>query len=264
MSLTGIGSGGSGGGGGGSGIVPTGAINGLFTINENGDQVYFSKGNLQYQASTNTWQFAENQWDYTGEENAYINQSYSGWIDLFGWGTGNNPTFSSNHTSDYPTFNDWGNNAIANGGNIESFWRTLIIDELDYVLNYRSTTSGIRYAKAQLNGINGVIILPDDWSSSTYNLSSINTAEASFSSNIISDSQWGGIEQHGAVFLPAAGYRQDGNMVYLIGSCCYYWSASTDSYNGANGIMCFDENLYINNSYPRDYGHSVRLVRDAE
>lgn len=30
--------------------IPTGAINGLFTINENGGQVYFSQGNLQYQA----------------------------------------------------------------------------------------------------------------------------------------------------------------------------------------------------------------------
>lgn len=26
-------------------------------------KVYFSHGNLQYQASTNTWRFAENQWD---------------------------------------------------------------------------------------------------------------------------------------------------------------------------------------------------------
>ena len=34
--------------------VPEGAINGLFTINDAGTQVYFSQGNLQYQASTNT------------------------------------------------------------------------------------------------------------------------------------------------------------------------------------------------------------------
>ena len=47
---------------------PEGAINGLFTINENGDQVYFSKGNLQYQASTRTWRFAELQWDYVGND----------------------------------------------------------------------------------------------------------------------------------------------------------------------------------------------------
>lgn len=45
------------------GEVPVGAICGTFTINANGDQVYFSKGNLQYQASTNIWRFAENQFD---------------------------------------------------------------------------------------------------------------------------------------------------------------------------------------------------------
>lgn len=82
--------------------TPEGAINGLFTINENGDQVYFSKGNLQYQASTSTWRFAENQWDYvgtqnppwgdaggtvSGSDNANISETYSGWIDLFVWGT---------------------------------------------------------------------------------------------------------------------------------------------------------------------------------
>ena len=46
--------------------APEGAINGLFTINEAGDQVYFSKGNLQYIGSADTpyWRFAENQWDY--------------------------------------------------------------------------------------------------------------------------------------------------------------------------------------------------------
>ncbi|MBQ6771707.1 MAG: hypothetical protein IJP44_12120, partial [Bacteroidales bacterium] len=40
----------------------TGALNGLFSVNDS-TQVRFSQGNLQYQASTNTWQFAENQWN---------------------------------------------------------------------------------------------------------------------------------------------------------------------------------------------------------
>ena len=51
---------------------PIGAINSLFTINSNGDQVYFSQGNLQYQASTNTWKFADNQYDYIGGANSNI------------------------------------------------------------------------------------------------------------------------------------------------------------------------------------------------
>ena len=39
---------------------PTGAIKSLFSIGE-GQYVCFSKGNLQYQVSTYTWRFAENQ-----------------------------------------------------------------------------------------------------------------------------------------------------------------------------------------------------------
>lgn len=78
---------GGGGGGGTGGECPEGGINALFTIIEDGDKVYFSQGNLQYQASTNTWRFAEHQWDYVGEGNNNISPNYNGWIDLFGWGT---------------------------------------------------------------------------------------------------------------------------------------------------------------------------------
>ena len=58
-----------------------------FTINSKGDQVFFSQGNLQYQASTNTWRFAENQYDAIGEANSASSSTNEGWIDLFGWGT---------------------------------------------------------------------------------------------------------------------------------------------------------------------------------
>ena len=39
-----------------------GALPGRFTINENGDQVQFAQGNLQYQPSTGKWRFAPNQY----------------------------------------------------------------------------------------------------------------------------------------------------------------------------------------------------------
>lgn len=59
---------------------------GVFSVSAD-KQVSFSKGNLQYQASTNTWRFAENQTDYIGNSNSNISATYDGWIDLFGWGT---------------------------------------------------------------------------------------------------------------------------------------------------------------------------------
>ena len=51
-------------------------------------RVVFSPGNLQYNASTDTWRFALHQWEYIGETNKNIlSKTYDGWIDLFGWGT---------------------------------------------------------------------------------------------------------------------------------------------------------------------------------
>ena len=44
-----------------SGITAGGACSYAFPVSSSGKKVYFSKGNLQYQASTDTWRFAENQ-----------------------------------------------------------------------------------------------------------------------------------------------------------------------------------------------------------
>ena len=141
-------------------LAPAGAIRGLFTVNSNGDQVYFSQGNLQYQASTNTWRFAEHQWDYVGgvdtitgelcgnvydngikSDNALISPTYNGWIDLYGWSSNGHdhgavcyqPWSTSGDFNDYHAYGgfsyslydqtgqaEWGYNAISNGGNAEN------------------------------------------------------------------------------------------------------------------------------------------------
>ena len=67
------------------GFDANGASNALFSVGPN-TQVHFSKGNMQYQASTGTWRFAEHQYDFIGENNEQISPYYSGWIDLFGCG----------------------------------------------------------------------------------------------------------------------------------------------------------------------------------
>ena len=264
---------------------PTGAINGLFTINANGNQVWFSQGNLQYKASTGSWRFAINQYDYIGSANSNISSTYSGWIDLFGWGTsgwncGNTyyrpwdsstscsecygPSGNYNLTGSYAN-SDWGYyNAISNGGNNSHFWRTLTIEEWEYVLYGRNTSSGILFAKACVNGVNGVIILPDNWNSGYYNLYNTNSYSATYSSNTLSASQWSNIEQNGAVFLPAAGHRTATSSLG-IGTVGTYWSASHANYNN-EAMGLYFENLFIvtDESYYRYYGQSVRLVRSVQ
>ena len=262
--------------------APTGAINGLFSVSAT-QQVWFSQGNLQYKASDGIWRFATNQYDYIGNANSNISSSYSGWIDLFGWGTSgwncgntyyrpwdsNNsngslygPPGNYNLTSSYAN-SDWGYyNSISNGGNTAHQWRTLTCEEWVYVFNTRSTTSGKRYAKAQVAGVNGVILLPDNWNTSYYSLNNTNHSGASFSSNVISASNWtNSLQSHGAVFLPAAGGRY-GTSVYDVGSSGEYWSAS----NGNSGSACMVHFYggYLSTVLNERYcGESVRLVCPA-
>jgi len=264
--------------------VPTGAINGRFSVSS-GQQVYFSQGNLQYKASNGTWRFATNQYDYIGDANSNISSSYSGWIDIFGWGTsgwncGNTyyrpwdsntsngslygPHGQFNLTGSY-SHSDWGvHNAISNGGNAAGQWRTLTKSEWDYVFSQRYTSSGIRYAKAQVAGVNGVILLPDDWSTSYYNLSSTNINNAYYSSNVINFSNWtNSLQAHGAVFLPAAGGR-DGTSVYYVGIGGIYWSASYNDSSEAWEVYFGIGHITTALADGRCYGASVRLVCPAE
>lgn len=267
---------------GGGGTVPTGAINGLFTINTNGDQVYFSQGNLQY-IGTGQWKFADNQWDVIGDSQG--NSSQSTIRDLFGWGTsgydhgaiGYQPwCIINSHTYyyayGYEYYNlydqsgqaDWGYNAIVNGGNNINIWRTLTKGEWGYIFDGRITSSGIRFAKAKVSNMAGVILLPDSWSSNVYSINSPNNSDADYSINVITSSQWVILEENGAVFLPAAGYRQYTN-VSEVGVYGTYWSSSYINTVSA-GYLLFDSD-YLNpqhGSYGRNYGRSVRLVQDYQ
>lgn len=58
-----------------------------------------------------------------------------------------------------------------------------------------------------VSGVTGMILLPDNWSTSYYSLNSTNSTSANFSTNTITATQWNTLEQHGAVFLPSAGWR---------------------------------------------------------
>ena len=267
------------------GGVPVGAINGLFTINENGDQVCFSQGNLQYQASTNIWRFAENQWDYVGSGNINISEIYTGWIDLFGWATSGwnngNIYYQPWDTQDNDNYNmgygygpnsnltnayanaDWGvYNPIINGGNQPSQWRTLTREEWVYVFNNRITLSGIRHVRAKVNNVNGIILLPDDWDPIYFSLNT-HQYNTNYSSNVITASQWNVLEYHGAVFLPAAGYR-DGTLVTSVGFDGHYWSTSYSNTAHAYYVYICDTGLDPLESNIRKGGLSVRLVRDVE
>lgn len=263
---------------------PIGAVDGLFSVSET-QQVWFSQGNLQFIGSNSTpyWKFAENQWDFLGD-NGQGSVLDAVDRDLFGWGTSGfdhgavcyqpwstapeNDEYYAYGSYEYSLFDqtgeaDWGMNPISNGGNISNYWRTLSGDEWSFVFNTRNTASGSRYAKALVNGIKGVVLLPDDWSNSIYLLNGINDSNADFSINDISNSIWMEYFQcNGAVFLPSAGDRLN-TSVGGIGACGVYWSSSRSDIF-ALGLGFYDTGLNPSYEINRFYGQSVRLVRNAE
>ena len=271
-------------------VLFPGLLAGKFSVSAT-KQVQFSQGNLQaviagyngdntYTASS--WKFAEHQWDYIGYAFADPYFKTGNTVDLFGW-VGNSALRNSyglcksspyNNTDYGGSFgealkSDWGTLAITNGGNrAYSSWYTLNKDEWDYLFSTRTTTSGIRYAKATVNGKSGVILLPDDWSASYHALTSADTKTAAYTSNPITAAEWtSDFEAHGAVFLPAAG-RRDGTSVSFsyVNSSGHYWSSTSDGINNAYQVF-FDNSGLNPSSNPnpnRHYGCSVRLVRDVE
>ena len=238
-------------------------LNAFFSVSAT-KKVKFSKGNLQYQVSTNTWRFAERQYDYIGASNANISITYVGWIDLFGWGTGNNPTLASDESSKYPTFVDWGTNAISNGGNMGNQWRTLTKEEWEWLLFARSTVSGYHYAKATVNGVAGLIVLPDDWQTSYAFLTSIDDDSAPFLVNNLDLYNWTTrFEAHGAVFLPAAGFMNYYSMtIPAEGTGLYYISSTPYGTKSACYMGCDNSSLGLLKT-GRAFGNSVRLVQDV-
>ena len=240
--------------------IKYGALPGFFSVSDT-KQVKFSQGNLQYQASTNTWRFAENQYDYVGNGNKNISSTYSGWIDLFGWGTGDNPTNASENYEDYPTFVDWGVNKISNGGNRDGMWRILTLDEWNYLFNGRDRANAL-WGEATINdGFKGLVILPDNWKD--INASFVRGSGNGYDTNKFTFQEWSVMESYGAVFLPAAGAR-DGTSMSRVGTYGYCWSSTYSSNDNAYYVGFDSGNLNPSGNYHRYYGRSVRLVQDVE
>lgn len=247
-----------------------GALSGRFTINASGEKVVFSQGNLQY---VGTWQFAENQWD------CFSTSQYNDHRDLFGWGTGDAPNKVSNNNGDYGTFTDWGTNAITNGGNTEnSGWRTLTKDEWVYLFYSRENAATL-FGFGSVNGMNGLIILPDNWTtpegasftaSTTLGLTNQgsyyhNGNNDNYSHNTYTAEQWAVMESAGAVFLPAAAYRhgEDSNINYTaLGG--FYWSSTPSSTDKAYYLNFYSNDLDPQFNEMRYGGRPVRLVRSSQ
>ena len=254
-----------------------------------------------------TWRFAKHQWDIVGMgygqidentscyiggtvtdgDNRRIGSTYDGWIDLFGWGTSGwesganyyEPWSTSDNSEDFCPGGSWFNSLTGDyakadwgvynqiGKDAPGSWRTLTFDEWHYLICLR-TNAGYKYGAAKVNGIAGIVVLPDDWTlpsgcSFTCGLTnafSWRDWSRVAATNIYSAKQWIQMETAGAVFLPAAGCRY-GTSVGGVGSFCYYWSSTEQGCYVC--ILFFGSNDYDTVwQGSRVIGYSVRLVSE--
>ena len=275
-----------------------------------GKTVKFAPGNLvvTYKADGNhLWEFEKNQWDYSigdnasysvyGGRNDYGSQSNyevgGTRISHFGWGTSGigsaRPPYDI--TADYSlfTWSDWGKHFddAGNGDNsrTDGTWYTLSDDEWKYLIYTRDNYAvligkGKIHVEAENKDVSGLFILPDNWvmpsgcqftsgTSSRYTTNAYTTGSnaAGYSG------KWPDMEAAGAVFLPAAGFRdgrwgRDAVFDFFHGSndnsddhAGDYWSSSV--YDGIRAYsMQFNNGSVGTAGNERNNGISVRLVHD--
>ncbi|MBP5614096.1 MAG: hypothetical protein J6X35_08165 [Bacteroidales bacterium] len=245
-----------------------------------------------------TWRFAEHQWDFIGANpgNSVYDKNerkkQSGWIDYFCWGTSGwnsgagrwtpfglnqssslyNPggSLSNSLTGDYARA-DWGifnkiYNPVTKVNDPAGTWYTMPKDEWAYMLD---TRSGIRFALAQVGGVNGMLIFPDNWNSAWYQPTNHNNYKASYESNtmtVVNFQQQ--LESRGVAFLPAAGNQSNpqGGIYDEAVSGCYWSSTYSNVSNGNTAYGLYfkpneNNNTGTSGSHQRSHGRCVRLVR---
>ena len=206
---------------------------------------------MQYKDGTG-WRFAEHQYDYISTWNT------SDWVNHFGWatwGSGKNPLHTNMNPADYQWSTDF--QGTLDGHND---WYTLSTTEWQYLFNSRDNASSL-FGSATVNSVHGIVVLPDNWTLPSG--SSFNPGMNGWNNNTYDASAWASMEAAGAVFLPAVG-RRSGTDVNDFGEYGGYWS-STDG----GEFYAWNAHFYYNCVYPgfndvKDYGQSVRLVRNVQ
>ena len=124
-------------------------------------------------------------------------------------------------------------------------------------------------AVGTINGINGCILLPDNWQSPnniTFNSGTANENDSILYSTInnYSIEEWSIMENAGAVFLPSSGDRSLPHM-YTNWSNFHgtYWSATIIDTKSAYTFSVKPNYAQIDKSWYY-IGRSVRLVQDIE
>jgi len=230
--------------GGNNSSTGTGVCDGSFTIGKN-KKVVFSPGNLQYQRSSNTWRFAEQQYDVI--ELDHWESDSTKWIDLFEWSNSCNnfgTEYGMHVEGDYSweaqenaekrfyedtAFIDWGQK-------MGKEWFTLSQPEWEYLMEQRPNAAKL-WGMACVNGINCIVVLPDNITlPSSISFKCGETHPKTYTDKDIQDAikeknsytsaEWNQLENLGAVLF-ILNDDFDG---------CY-WTRSINTHHASNGLL---------------------------
>lgn len=243
----------------------TGMINGLFSVSPT-KRVYFSKGNLQYDGTN--WKFAENQWEVLGANGTGATGTATNYpMDFFTWGNIDSPTYNGTtyytENADLSGITDW-------GSRMGSGWYTLSKDEWLYLFGMESNKTDKsgharyrKYFRATVNGLPGIVVLPDDLSGiSDIPAESSRGTASTFSGKTYTTDAWSAMESAGCVFLPTAGFRKTDASVSHVGWSGFYWESTT--YDAGKAYTMGFDNTFVDpaGNFDRTFGFAVRLVID--
>ncbi len=212
---------------------------GRFTVDANGTKVDFSPGNLYWDGGA--FRFEANQWSFKSSWNASH-------VSHFFWSKSASVAYAGSYSESGITTSDeffTNSSSFQVAGEMAGTWRTLSKDEWGYLLETRANAVSLRaWKKLDYGTHKGLVILPDG----TENPSEVMGGITSTSN----------LETYGAVFLPAAGYRNSTDVLNA-GSIGYYWSGTPNEDNAY--LMYFDSGTVFVCRGSRNLGYAVRLVR---
>lgn len=284
-----------------------GILPGVFTVSKGADgiagtsddvKVRFSKGNLYYDSTSESYHFEDNQYDVIYKYDDFVHRDVEtdDHIAHFYWSPNDSIAHSlekyndSARTDDVFFTNDKTDKTKPNpefcANWTQGFWRALSGEEWTYLLTKRD---GNRHARAKVHDRVGLLIFPDGYelpsgysSNGGTGMSKVNNDTDKYigfpTDNIPDDADnkiWSEMEAAGVVFLPAAGcrYGMDLSNNYdaldeLTGEHIKgrYWSSSPSTDNYYEAFHCYFESMYIEPSFTaeRSHGYSVRLVTDIK
>ena len=276
-------------------FISANLIPALFTVNSEGRQVFFSKGNLWYgkvgASESSTFNFENEQWEFSPTSNGSRDATH---VSHFFWSKFAHVACRESYIELEKVdrtdifFTNMQESAGADKPNASFIvageanrYRTLSGgegSEWEYLINLRTTkdnqaptingTSDARWMRCsvRLNNdryVKGLLIFSDTF---TWPKGDGAPAEDSAYGNspaTYSRDEFKKLEDAGCVFLPATGvFNGD---VLNIGNSGIYWSSSAESETFAFSLFFTDDRINPGaGGFFRKFGYSVRLVMDAE